>query len=535
MTNEQTAFDSIEAQVTALQSALVPLTSSQNSVFQASTATSSNTNILNAAASGNAAAGVYNLTVNSLATAGAIASQGFDSSTSQVSQGTLTLNIGNTSTAITVDSSNDTLQGVATRSTTQGQRSRPALSATAPAPDSKVTGLMLTSTATGTANAVSATFTPSGSGGGTQPIFNAGTISNAIPASSFSGSSAVTSNAGAGYTGSSNDVYTFTVQQGGTVGTDDGIQLAYTNASGKITGTITVNSGDANTLISVPNANGVQVEFADGTLNQGDSFSVKTFAPTVQAASNASVTLGSGSGAMTVSSSSNTLNSLIPGVTLSLDSAAPSTPVSVTVGSDTTSITNDINAFVTAYNNVISSIQQQTSYNATTGQAGMLLGNVQTQNIENQIRSLVGNVVPGANPLLNNLGAIGITTGSNGQLSAGQHGAGQRPIGRRAGRDGQRRRQAVRADRQHDEPGRAVRHRQQSNAIFRRHAVHAEHYAGRSAGFVDGDKFSGGQHGHRQRQQHLHRERERPDLRLVDVGVGNLHADGVGPGRGVGH
>jgi flagellar hook-associated protein 2 len=120
---------------------------------------------------------------------------------------------------------------------------------------------------------------------------------------------------------------------------------------------------------------------------------------------------------LTVSSASNTLSSLIPGVTLSLASASPDTPVSLTVGADTSSITTDINNFVTAYNNVMSAIQQQTSYDTTTGDAGPLLGDAETQTIEDQLLGLADGAVSGANPLMNNLGALGITMGSNGQLS----------------------------------------------------------------------------------------------------------------------
>src|SRR5206468_11849917 len=116
----------------------------------------------------------------------------------------------------------------------------------------------------------------------------------------FGGTSVVSSNAGTGYTGNSNNVYTFTVVQGGTVGTDNTIQLSYTDATGANTGTVTVNQGDADVSLNV--AQGVQVQFAAGTLVGGDSFSVKTFVPTVQAATDAAVTLGSGNGALTVTS-----------------------------------------------------------------------------------------------------------------------------------------------------------------------------------------------------------------------------------------
>src|SRR5206468_7526018 len=88
-------------------------TSTQNSVFSARAATSSDTTIATAAASTGAVPGVYNLRVTSLASAGQVASQGFDRLDSAVSQGTLQLKIGSTTTTVTIDATNDTLQGLA--------------------------------------------------------------------------------------------------------------------------------------------------------------------------------------------------------------------------------------------------------------------------------------------------------------------------------------------------------------------------------------------------------------------------------------
>ena len=416
VTTAQTAFDGIEAKIQALQGTLAPLTSAQSSVFDARTATSSNTGIVNAAASGDAINGVYDLRVNSLAAANAIASQGFDATSSAITQGTLQLNIGGKATTITIDSTNDTLQGLADAINGSGAAVTANIVNDGSGDGSQGYRLVLAATQTGTSNAVSITSNLAASGGGAvQPIFNTGTISNAIPSSSFTGTSAVQANAGAGYTGTSNDTYTFTVVNGGTVGTDNGIQLSYTDATGANTGTITLNAGDVNTEQTV--AQGVQVQFGAGTLNAGDSFSVKTFVPTVQAASDASVSLGSGSGALTVTSATNTINTLIPGVTLALQSASPNTQVAVTVANDNSTITSDINAFVSAYNDALSTIQQATSYDAASGQGGPLLGDWQTQAIENQLTSIVESPSSGANPLLNNLGALGISTGSTGQLT----------------------------------------------------------------------------------------------------------------------
>ena len=122
VTTQQAAFDGIEAKVLALQGTLTPLTSSQNSVFAARTATSSAPNILSAAASSSAVSGIYNLRINSIASASQIASQGFDSLAGTISQGTLQLNIGKTSTTITIGSANNTLQGLADAITHRARR-----------------------------------------------------------------------------------------------------------------------------------------------------------------------------------------------------------------------------------------------------------------------------------------------------------------------------------------------------------------------------------------------------------------------------
>src|SRR4029077_4773724 len=94
--------------------------SSQNSVFASRTATSSDSSILSAATSSSAVSGVYNLRINTIATANEIASQGFDSLSSIISQGSLQLKIGNASTTITVDGTNNTLQGLANAINTSG-------------------------------------------------------------------------------------------------------------------------------------------------------------------------------------------------------------------------------------------------------------------------------------------------------------------------------------------------------------------------------------------------------------------------------
>ena len=63
----ESIYNTIQADLTALQSAANGLSSTTNSVFDGRTATSSNNNVATASASSNAQPGVYSFTVNGLA------------------------------------------------------------------------------------------------------------------------------------------------------------------------------------------------------------------------------------------------------------------------------------------------------------------------------------------------------------------------------------------------------------------------------------------------------------------------------------
>ena len=190
---EQTAFKQVEAQLLTLQGDVGQLGALTNGVFDAQTATSSNTNVLSAAASSNAATGVYSLQVNSLAQAQEQASQGFTSPTSTISQGTLQFQIGDgATTTLTIDSSNDTLQGLAGTI----NDANVGLTATV-VNDGSATQpyrLLFTAKNTGTENAVTITnnLAPDG-GGAVQPVFNATYIGTASALSGATAGSSVAS------------------------------------------------------------------------------------------------------------------------------------------------------------------------------------------------------------------------------------------------------------------------------------------------------------------------------------------------------
>jgi flagellar hook-associated protein 2 len=415
ITTQQTTFQQIESDLLGLQNQSSFLSNSINGVFDSSTVTSSDQTVATGAASADATPGVYSFKVDSLAQAQVIASQGYTSPASTITQGTFGFQVGSGPvTSVTIDGSNNTLQGLASAINASG--GGVTASVVNDGSGSQPYRLLLASNATGTANAITVTSNlGADSGGASQPVLTSTYVGAAAAGAANTGTSAATSNAGAGnYTGTSNDTFTFTVTNGGTVGSSNGITLSYADATGANTGNITLNSGDAGVPQNV--AQGLQLAFSAGTLATGDTFTVNTFSPDVQQAANASVTVGSGPGALTVTSPTNQLNGVIPGVTLNLLAANPSQPVSLTVSADTGSIATAIQNFVTSYNSVVTAVNSATSYDPTTNTAGPLLGNADVGSIRSQLAAAVGGVVPGLSGA-NNLTAIGITTNADGTLS----------------------------------------------------------------------------------------------------------------------
>ena len=91
---EKTAFNTLQAQLVTFRSSLASLARVQNSPFTKQSVSVSNEDVLSATASQNAASGIYRLTVNSVAKAHQVATQGFTDTEAAVSQGTLEIRLG---------------------------------------------------------------------------------------------------------------------------------------------------------------------------------------------------------------------------------------------------------------------------------------------------------------------------------------------------------------------------------------------------------------------------------------------------------
>ena len=153
------AFGTFTSALDTLQQTLGPLeTASKLAGFVGNIADST---IASASVSSGAVAGTYTLAVQNLASAATLTSNPVASSATAIGTGTLTISTGGASASINIDSSDDTLAGIA--AAINGASNNPGVSATI---ISSADGarLVLSGTATGAANAI--TVTQSGGDGG---------------------------------------------------------------------------------------------------------------------------------------------------------------------------------------------------------------------------------------------------------------------------------------------------------------------------------------------------------------------------------
>ncbi len=171
---EQATFAGLEASLVTLRSDVSQLARVQNSPLNGNTVNVSDENALSASASDSAVPGVYRLTVDSVARAHQVASQGFTDSDSEINTGTFELRVGNGElTTITVDASNNTLDGLAESINASGSGVNASVIRDASGGATPYR-LLLTSSETGTDNEISINNNLT-TGGAAQPTFDFGT------------------------------------------------------------------------------------------------------------------------------------------------------------------------------------------------------------------------------------------------------------------------------------------------------------------------------------------------------------------------
>lgn len=126
---------------------------------------------------------------------------------------------------------------------------------------------------------------------------------------------------------------------------------------------------------------------------------------------------GSGNGAnpLLITSDSNQITNVIPGVTLTLTGVS-SSPVTLSVARDTTGIVNKLQNFTTTFNAIVTQLNTDTAFDASTNQAGLLLGDSTAQEIQSELYVALESAVQGAGQY-HTLADIGFSFGNDGAIS----------------------------------------------------------------------------------------------------------------------
>ena len=119
---------------------------------------------------------------------------------------------------------------------------------------------------------------------------------------------------------------------------------------------------------------------------------------------------------ISVTSSSNTVEDAIPGITLDLLTTNSGSATKVTVDADTDSITTAVNSFVSSYNSLVTTLKQYTAYDASTKTAAALTGDSTIRSIQTQLRSLLNTPVAN-NGSFSMLSQIGVTLQKDGSMA----------------------------------------------------------------------------------------------------------------------
>lgn len=119
---------------------------------------------------------------------------------------------------------------------------------------------------------------------------------------------------------------------------------------------------------------------------------------------------------MPLNSATNTITTAIPGVTLNLVSAAPATPVQISIGPDSTQAAAAITSFVTAYNAVIGNLNTQFTVDPSTNTEGPLGGDSGLRSLQSSLLNEAAYSIPGNSGLVN-LASLGINQNDDGTLT----------------------------------------------------------------------------------------------------------------------
>ena len=202
--------------------------------------------------------------------------------------------------------------------------------------------------------------------------------------------------------------YKFTVRGEGRVGVSTGLYLDWEDNTGK-KGELEIGA-DYNIGSEVPFDGGLNIALKDGFAFDGDYFFVDAFTPTIQGANDAQIRIGvdaSGNGGQTFTSPTNEFIDAIPGVTLNAIKADPKV-VTITIEQDREKVKEAIKEFILSYNDALNFIQSAVKYDPETKIAGPLQAERNLVQIQESLRKILVEAIPGLPTDANTLPFAGV-------------------------------------------------------------------------------------------------------------------------------
>ncbi len=157
----------------------------------------------------------------------------------------------------------------------------------------------------------------------------------------------------------------------------------------------------------------ISIDNNDTDLFAGASNFTPSGADVLQAGVNASLTVDG----LAVTSETNNVDGIIPGVTLNLESANAAKTVTITIARDSTTIETKAVDFAEKYNAVMSQIQQNNRYDSDTKTSGVFFGDSTARSVSDELRRLMTSEVAGVGSSMNRLVYAGFTMDIEGKLS----------------------------------------------------------------------------------------------------------------------
>jgi flagellar hook-associated protein 2 len=415
-TQQVAAYQAVLAKFIALQSQ-VSIMKRESSFNKASINVSDDT-VLSVSVNDKITEGTYNLRVLSMAQNHQLASQGFDDATTTTfGTGTIRLSVGDaSSTTINIESGNNSLIGI--KEAINNSNIGVTASVINDGTSSRPYRLLLTADKTGAANDIN--FNVSLSGGNTLDFINSSFDDPEEISFSSGSTSQVSLGSSASYTGDENKVYSFTVEGTGTqtVGSDN-ITINWT-VDGVNFQSILVTQADFEYDLVGDGADSLKLSFSAGDLTAGDTFQVTAFAPLVQSAADAKISIGSdgtGGSPIVISSETNKFKDILPGLTVDakkINSTGESVTISAAI--DSSAVKTMVSDLLSKYNGIMDFIDDQFTYNPDTTESGVLFADYSLQVMQSTVRFAATRRISGLDSVANSLSAIGIRSDANGKL-----------------------------------------------------------------------------------------------------------------------